>query len=73
MPSPAQLRAAIGRAVIKDNPVEATRLRAEYYTTILAAKIKETVDKAPPLTAEQIERLRGLLPVPTGRDEAGAA
>ena len=29
-----------------------------------AAKIAELVESAPPLSAEQVERLRGLLPAP---------
>lgn len=37
-----------------------------------AAKIAELVETAPPLTAEQIDRLRGLLPAPK-LDQAGAA
>lgn len=33
-------------------------------TARLAAAIKREVDSAPPLNAEQIEQLRGLLPAP---------
>ena len=32
---------------------------------ILAEHIRQMVDTAPPLSADQIERLRGLLPAPT--------
>lgn len=47
----------------------ADRLRAVLRTTKLAAKIREAVDAAPPLTSEQIEKLRSLLPLPV-QDEA---
>jgi len=34
-------------------------------TEVLAEHIRQMVDTAPPLSADQIERLRGLLPAPT--------
>jgi hypothetical protein len=36
----------------------------------LAAAIKREVDHSPPLSADQIEKLRGLLPYPTPADTA---
>lgn len=68
---PAQLRAAIGRAVARGDHTEAQQHRAEYYTVQLDRKIQETLAKAPPLSVEQVRRLRALLPLPT--PEAGAA
>ena len=42
-------------------PTDARTNRAE----VLTAHIRQMVDTAPPLSADQIERLRGLLPAPT--------
>lgn len=44
---------------------------AELKAARLAAAIKREVDRSPPLTAEQIERLRGLLPAPTASSDHG--
>lgn len=55
------LTAAIARNVHLGNHEEADRLRTELRTEKLAAKIREAVDAAPPLTAGQIERLQALL------------
>jgi hypothetical protein len=41
-------------------PTDARTHRAE----VLAKHIRQMVDTAPPLSADQIERLRGLLPAP---------
>jgi hypothetical protein len=41
-------------------------LRAELATELLAAHIAEVVAAAPPLTPEQADRLRSLLPAPAG-------
>lgn len=38
--------------------------RRAYRAAALAEHIRQVVDTAPPLTAEQIEQLRGLLPAP---------
>lgn len=38
--------------------------RRDYRAAALAEQIRQVVDGAPPLTAEQIEQLRGLLPAP---------
>jgi hypothetical protein len=72
MPSPAQLRAEIACAVRYGDTERATAARREYYTEQLAGKIKATVDLAPQLTTEQIERLRSLLPVPASHTREAA-
>ncbi len=41
-----------------------------YYANLLEQKITEVVDKAGPLSDEQIERLRGLLTLPGSREVA---
>lgn len=55
------LTAGIARNELLGNREEADRLRTELRTKKLEAKIREAVAAAPPLTPEQIERLRGLL------------
>lgn len=68
----AQLRAAIGRAVIAGDQTEADRLRAEYYTLILGDYIRDVLHKSPPLTTDQVERLRALLPLPVEAAEVSS-
>ncbi|MGH3838190.1 MAG: hypothetical protein ACRDSF_21220 [Pseudonocardiaceae bacterium] len=56
-------RAVLTRHRGPDHPetIEADR---DYRAEVLAEHIREVVDTAPPLSAEQIEQLRGLLPAP---------
>lgn len=64
MPSPQHHRArvaSLSRHRQDDDP-ELAAARSELVTETLAAHIKRVVDAAPPLTAEQLERLRALLP-----------
>lgn len=64
MPSPERfgtLTAGIARNERLGNREEADRLRTELRTAKLEAKIREAVDAAPPLTPDQIVRLRSLL------------
>ena len=46
---------------LSGQPIDARTHRAE----VLAERIRQLIDAAPPLSPEQIERLRGLLPAPT--------
>ncbi len=48
-------------------------LRAELATEQLAEHIERIVSSAPPLTAEQADRLRSLLPAPAGARKAAAS
>jgi hypothetical protein len=47
--------------------------RRDHRTGRMAAAIKREVDRASPLSAEQIETLRGLLPYPRADDSFTAA
>lgn len=64
-----------GAADLRDGAVDIKRHRgaddpatlaaeADLKAARLAAVIRREVDRSPPLTAEQIEQLRGLLPAP---------
>ncbi len=55
------LTAGIASATRMGDTEEADRLRTELRTAKLAAKIREATAAAPPLTEEQLSRLRGLL------------
>jgi hypothetical protein len=59
--TPARWRAEIAGCVSRRDHEGAKAARREYYAAQLEAKIREVVAKAPPLTDEQIERLRALL------------
>lgn len=59
--TPAQWRAEIAGCVSRNDHEGAAAARQEYYAAQLEKKIREVVAKAPPLTDEQIERLRALL------------
>jgi len=48
-------------------------LSGDFLDTRLATWIRREVDRAPPLTGEQIEKLRGLLPYPGVVDSSTAA
>lgn len=54
-----------------DRDPELTAARRELAAEKLAAHIRRVVDDAPPLTAEQIDRLRALLP-PVGEGSLAA-
>lgn len=56
-----KLRAHKGVAVRRGDQAEAARLDTEIRTARLADYIRKTVDAAPPLTAEQRDRLALLL------------
>jgi len=56
-------RAILTRHRGPDDPETADAAR-DYRAERLAAAIRREVDASPPLTAEQIEQLRGLLPAP---------
>ncbi|MGH3935214.1 MAG: hypothetical protein ACRDS1_09600 [Pseudonocardiaceae bacterium] len=43
---------------------ETTEAEREFRAEVLAEHIRQVVDTMPPLSAEQIEQLRGLLPYP---------
>ena len=60
-PERRRLRAHKGVAVRLGNSSEAARLDTEIRTARLADYIRRTVDTAPPLTAEQRDRLALLL------------
>jgi hypothetical protein len=55
------LTSGIARAVLQGNHQEADRLRTELRTAKLAARIREATEAAPPLSEDQLSRLRGLL------------
>lgn len=59
----AALAAAVERHRGPDDP-QLPGLRRDLRAAALAEHIRKVVDTAPPLTAEQIEGLRGLLPYP---------
>lgn len=56
----AQWRAENATAVRYGQAERAKRAKGEYYTLTLEEIITKTLAKAPPLTPEQIERLRSL-------------
>jgi hypothetical protein len=56
----ARYNAAIARCKKFGDEKGAEEARRGFYTELLAEKITEVVAKAPPLTPEQIERLRAL-------------
>lgn len=64
------LTAGIAQNVRLGNHQEADRLRTELRKAKLAAKIREAVDAAPPLTTEQIAELRALLAPSKTREAA---
>jgi len=55
-----------------DNP-ETAEAGRNYRAAALAEHIRQVVDTAPPLTPEQIEQLRGLLPAPAATAEPDSA
>lgn len=61
MPSPASERAAIARAVHRGDREAEQAARQRYAEACIEAKIAETGAKSPALTAEQVERLQGLV------------
>jgi hypothetical protein len=61
MPSVGALRAEIAREARRGNHNRADTIRQEYYTRLLAERIRTTLDKAPPLTETQLDSLRSLL------------
>jgi dsDNA-specific endonuclease/ATPase MutS2 len=68
-------RSALGNTV-KYHPddVEAiAAARADLRYAVAEKRIREIVDAAPPLTAEQAAKLRALLPVPSAGDDHAAA
>lgn len=60
-PELARLRAVIARASHRGDAGAADAARQEYRELKLAAHIRDVVDQAPPLTAEQRDRLALLL------------
>lgn len=61
---PQALKRKLGGYVRRGNHDAADETRRELKVARLAAAIRREVDAAPPLSAEQIEQLRGLLPYP---------
>jgi hypothetical protein len=59
-----------GRAADAPEVIDAQR---DLAAARLAEHIRKVVDTAPPLTPEQIEQLRGLLPAPTAELTASSA
>lgn len=59
--------AALTRHREPDDP-DLDEARRDFRAERLAAAIQREVDRSPPLSAEQIEQLRGLLPFPGDRE-----
>lgn len=64
---PQALKRKLGGYVRRGNHAAAAEVRRDLRAARLAAAIKREVDAMPPLSAEQIEQLRGLLPAPVGK------
>ncbi|GAA2657487.1 hypothetical protein GCM10010307_72280 [Streptomyces vastus] len=61
-PETAKLRARIAGRRRQDPNADITEEQRELKTLTLEERIRRVVESAPPLTADQIERLRALLP-----------
>lgn len=57
----AQARSRLGVVARKGSQAEVDEARRDFATAKLAAVVEETVAKAPPLTADQVQRLTALL------------
>lgn len=65
-----RLNGKAGSAARWGTPEEAAEARRELAAERLAAYVKRVVDKAPPLTAAQRERIAAILAAPAGGDAA---
>lgn len=70
---PQALKRKRGGYVRRGNHEAAAEVRRRLKAVRLAAAIKREVDSAPPLSPEQIEQLRGLLPAPCALPAAAEA
>jgi hypothetical protein len=68
----AATRAVRGLPPIAKTDPAAIALSLDPHAQRLAAAIKKEVDRSPPLSPDQIEELRGLLPYPTPADSTAA-
>lgn len=72
MPSAAELRPSIGRAVRAKDPVAELHARQNYITQYAIEKLEAILARAPELRPEQLELIRSVIPAPSV-DEEGAA
>lgn len=64
-PTYTELRARLASTIAHHPDADVTDLRAAYYAAKLEAHIRGVLEKAPPLTAEQRDRLAGIFGVAT--------